>query len=162
MRYEGIRLATYNHTAFCFKISCLELDKEGFYISGRNGEAICFECGMMKSSWVKGVRPKQIHQIESPSCLFYTPFSRNVKIFNQEKPTNFAQVKMPDGSGNETHDDSHKNEMTAKLASAYKTGENMQGDTILKHESSKEAAGNMKWEHSNHLTVLLIIPYQQK
>ncbi|KAK6171470.1 hypothetical protein SNE40_019656 [Patella caerulea] len=149
MRYEGIRLATYNHTALCFKISCLELAKEGFYSSGRNDEAICFECGMMKSSWVKGVRPKQIHQTESPSCLFYTPYSRNVKIFNQETPTKFAQVKMPVGSRNETHVDLDMNERTAKLASAYKTGDNMQGDTILKHESSKEAAGNMKWERSN-------------
>ncbi|XP_050392207.1 baculoviral IAP repeat-containing protein 2 [Patella vulgata] len=149
MRYEGIRLASYNHTAFYFKISCLELAKEGFYSSGRNDEAICFECGMTKSSWFKGVRPKQIHQNESPSCLFYTPFSRNVKIRNQEKPTKFAQPKMPDGSRNKTHEDPHLNETTTKLASTYITNENMQEDTILKEESSKEAAGNMNWERSN-------------
>lgn len=91
MNYEFCRLLSFNSWPSDSPVFPIKLAKAGFYFTGNRDEVKCCQCGAVKSAWLAGDEPYEIHRQLNPGCLLLIegneqvniPFSKNVE--NQEE-----------------------------------------------------------------------------
>ncbi|XP_044575990.1 baculoviral IAP repeat-containing protein 7-B-like isoform X2 [Cotesia glomerata] len=68
-RLESVRLQSYTNWPLSF-MDPAKLAAAGFYYTGHNDDAKCFECGIVIREWVEGDNPMSDHQRWQSNCRF--------------------------------------------------------------------------------------------
>ena len=81
MKYEGVRVTTFNVWPRRAKMWPTRLAKAGFYYTGQNEQVACFSCNGHLNTWKAGDSPMTEHKRLFPRCEFVTGIdSTNVPL----------------------------------------------------------------------------------
>ncbi|XP_067676813.1 baculoviral IAP repeat-containing protein 7-like [Haliotis asinina] len=85
MRFEALRLKTYEHWMAIDRASPIRLARAGFIYTGNEDVVKCFSCDLVKGDWNKNMDPLIIHRELSPACNFCQGLSGvNVPVYVPE------------------------------------------------------------------------------